>query len=247
MLYLVDAGNVIKKMYYSKSRNWDNALNSLIERFDKIESFGDKLIICFDSIGYGTFRKEVNLNYKATRITDNDANAFTRYAELRLNDKYTCYMGPKYEADDVVCTFCHLYPDENIRIISADKDFYSLLESFRVEIVKHIWKLNDTYNVLDLLKEFPLNKPSHFNNVKAIMGDGSDNIEGIKGVGPKTACRLIENCTCQKEIDEVVLDTYPDFYDQYKKNYEMVYKVDIDKEKLITGSELSKIIMENTK
>ena len=245
MLYLVDASNVIKKMYFSKNRDWNLALDTLIDRFEKIEEYGDRLIFCLDSIGCGTYRKEVSSEYKATRTPDHDANAFTRYAELNLNDEYKCYMSPGYEADDVVCTFCHLYPNEKIRIMSSDKDFYSLLENNRIEITKHIWKLSDTYTAKDLLSEFNIHKPAYFNNIKALMGDGSDNIEGLKGVGPKTACKLISRCRSQEEIDNVVFQTYPDFYDKYVKNYKLVYKYDIDEDKLITGEELKNIILEN--
>jgi len=85
------------------------------------------------------------------------------------------------EADDVIAELTRIYKNDNIIIVSADADFKQLL-SDNVMIYNHLKK--KTQYLTDIKKE--LGNPFNIIWQKAIVGDKSDNIDGIKGVGLKT-------------------------------------------------------------
>ena len=97
-----------------------------------------------------------------------------------------------FEADDAIATvvarLTKANPDLRIRIVSKDKDLAQLLEDGRVEIFDvHTDKLTD----VAALKEEKGITPAQVIDMLALMGDTSDNVPGVPGIGPKTAAELI--------------------------------------------------------
>ena len=110
---------------------------------------------------------------------------------------------PGYEADDIIGTVTESVLDKKIQsyIVSGDKDFMQLINDkiFFTPLVKEI--LPDIYDKDGVIKKWGL-PPEKIIDLLALMGDSSDNVPGVAGVGVKTAVKLL------KEYDNIesVLD-----------------------------------------
>ena len=104
-----------------------------------------------------------------------------------LNIKSIKVIG--YEADDIISTLTYiLHKEHEIIIASSDKDMNQLLVYQNVKIYNPAKKC--FFDADDCFNKFQVS-PKNFTFYQAFVGDSSDNIQGIKGVGPKTAVKLI--------------------------------------------------------
>lgn len=92
-----------------------------------------------------------------------------------------------FEADDIVAT-CVLQSNENICIVSSDKDYYQLLEP-GVTLYDAIKE--KSMDLESFRQETGLTAPQQWIDTAALMGDAGDNIFGVPGIGEKTAIKLI--------------------------------------------------------
>jgi len=176
-------------------------LNSL---FSIIEQYNFDCVIPVYDRG-GNWRKKEDSEYKADRERSSDAH----YADLGLLVEEvlpTLGFAPcgveGFEADDIIATIArksHAYRE--IFILTCDQDLLQLVNN-RVKVIlfnsaKKV-KLVDIDGVVDIFGVFP----SEVKYFKALAGDSSDNVAGIKGIGPKTAVKIIQECTPSLE-DEV--------------------------------------------
>ncbi len=96
-----------------------------------------------------------------------------------------------YEADDVIASLAHLAKAQNLetKIISHDKDLYQLIDAntFLFDPIKNV-EIREP----ECMNKFGV-MPKDFIDYQSLVGDPSDNVPGIKGVGAKTACKLIEH------------------------------------------------------
>ncbi|MDW7672298.1 MAG: DNA polymerase I, partial [Bacillota bacterium] len=100
-----------------------------------------------------------------------------------------------FEADDLIGTLARLAESDGITstIVSGDKDVLQLVsDKTRVLITKKGISQMDEYDPQKLEEEYGI-PVAHFIDLKGLMGDSSDNIPGIPGVGPKTATKLIQS------------------------------------------------------
>ncbi|MDP6764135.1 MAG: DNA polymerase I [Planctomycetota bacterium] len=155
----------------------------------------ERIAVAFDPPGK-TFRHEQFADYKATRqrmpeeLVDqlDDVRAIVRGHGIPI------FEVPGYEADDVIGT---LATDAEARgwevmLVSGDKDFMQLV-SERVKIY-NVFKpgIDLLIEDADAVREKFGCDPAHVIDVLAIMGDASDNVPGVKGIGEKGAIKLIE-------------------------------------------------------
>lgn len=105
----------------------------------------------------------------------------------------TMVIQPGYEADDIIATLARSFSAEGIdvKIVTGDKDLFQLL-SDRIHIVRPTKgsALEDEIGPEYLKKRFGL-EPGQIVDLLALMGDSSDNIPGVQGVGEKTALKLL--------------------------------------------------------
>ena len=171
-----------------------NALYGFIQMMNKIikEENPSYILVAFDK--GKTFRHEKYKDYKAGRAAMPD--------ELRLQfpEAKTVLdtMGIKYfeidqyEADDIIGTVSKIVDQEDefiATIISSDKDLLQLISD---EVTVKLLKQNDS--IMMTKEEFRnvyQTDPIHMIDLKALMGDSSDNIPGVKGIGEKTAVQLL--------------------------------------------------------
>lgn len=95
------------------------------------------------------------------------------------------------EADDVIATLTHRRTDRPVRIMSADRDYYQLLRGEHVRIINRSRKASQRIITGDQVRERYGIAPSQWCDYRALTGDVSDNIPGVKGIGAKTAARLL--------------------------------------------------------
>ena len=163
--------------------------------------FDPTRIICvLDGKGSSVNRKNINPNYKAhrtnTRITnwgmfDSKAEEYESLAAQvdRLKDYLDCLPVQtlemeKLEADDIIAYIALQASKSNkkVTIVSSDKDFLQLVNN-SVEVYSPIKKATITENNV---KDFIGVIPENYNIVKALLGDNSDGLSGVKGLGIKT-------------------------------------------------------------
>ena len=204
-IILVDGNNLLFRSYYATAYTGNlmknskgfptNALFGFTHMINKIlhEEKPTHIIVAFDK--GKTFRHEKYADYKGGRGETPD--------ELKMQfpvaKELLTYMGIKYyeidnyEADDIIGTFAKFCDDEDEfigTIVSSDKDLLQLISS---DVDIKLLKQKDyiRYNEESFKRAYGI-EPIRIVDLKALMGDSSDNIPGVKGIGEKTALKLLQ-------------------------------------------------------
>jgi len=164
----------------------------------------DYIVFALDSKEEG-FRKKIYREYKANRPTPPE----DLVAQLEVAIKWIEKMGFKtlskagYEADDVIATLMRIAKEQEIlgKMVSSDKDLYQLLDDEK--IVLYDWVKKKEIGESGCIEKFGV-PPKYFVDFQALIGDSSDNIPGVPGIGPKTASKIINEYHTLEEVYENV-------------------------------------------
>lgn len=205
-IILVDGNNLLFRSYYATAYSGNfmknskgfptNALYGFTNMINKIinEECPTYMIVAFDK--GKTFRHEKYEQYKDGRIEmpDELKVQFPLAKELLTNMGIKYYECDNYEADDIIGTFAKYCDEEEDfigTIVSSDKDLLQLI-SHDVDIKLLKQKDYIRYNEKSFKDAYGI-EPINIIDLKALMGDSSDNIPGVKGIGEKTALKLLHD------------------------------------------------------
>lgn len=160
-----------------------------------IQQKPEYLLVAFDMHG-PTFRHEEYSEYKAGRkATPDELRAqFAIIRELLPSMGITICECMHYEADDILGTFARVANENGVDalLVTGDRDALQLIsEHTHVLMTKKGISETVEYDKKVLFEQYGL-EPCQMLDLKALMGDGSDNIPGIAGIGEKTALKLLE-------------------------------------------------------
>ncbi|MBN1298785.1 MAG: DNA polymerase I [Actinobacteria bacterium] len=217
-IILVDSNNIAYRAFYAlpqtimtSTGQITNAVYGFTSMLIKIieDKKPDVIICAFDSKG-PTFRHAVYDGYKATRkkMPDELSNQISLLKEVASVMNIQSIEVDGYEADDIIATLarkCSKSFDEVI-ILSSDKDILQLV-SGNIKVLALKKGITDTFlfNSSEVENKFGV-EPERIKDLLALMGDSSDNIPGIPGIGPKTAADLLNKFKTVKGIYEYIDD-----------------------------------------
>ena len=212
-LLIIDGNSILNRAYYgirpltAPDGTPTNAvygfLNILLKHLDE-ESY-DYLCVAFD-VKEKTFRHKRYELYKAQRkpAPEDFLVQLPLMKEVLAAMNCMCMELPGYEADDIIGTVSKICDQSDVEcnILTGDKDDLQLISDNKTVklVVTRMGRTTTTdYHPEQFREKYGI-EPSEFIDVKALMGDASDNIPGVAGVGEKTAMSLIQN---YKNIDYI--------------------------------------------
>ncbi|MBK9293159.1 MAG: DNA polymerase I [Oligoflexia bacterium] len=213
-VYLVDVSSLFFRSFYAirqlnNSKGIPtNALYGFLSVITKLlkEHKPDSIAFCFDRPESG-FREEIYEDYKANRSEPPDdlIKQFPYLPILAQALSIKCFDKKGYEADDIIGTLAQKAKKNGseVVIVSSDKDFAQLVEPG----VKIFDPAKEIYmDALEVRSKFGV-EPNQIIDYLALIGDSSDNVPGVDGVGPKAAQKLLnefENLdNIYKHIDDI--------------------------------------------
>ncbi len=215
-LLIIDGNSILNRAYYgirmlnAPDGTPTNAvygfLNILFKNLE--EDAPDYLCVAFD-VKEKTFRHKMYDLYKAQRkpAPEDFLVQLPLIKEVLAAMNCVCLEKAGYEADDIIGTVSRLCEEQGVEcfILTGDKDDLQLAsEITKIKLV--VTRMGNTettiYDAQQVAEKYAVT-PSEFIDVKALMGDSSDNIPGVKGIGEKTAFSLIEK---YKSLDEIYKD-----------------------------------------
>lgn len=230
---LVDGNNLLFRSYFATAYSGNmmknskgfptNGLYGLVNMLNKIirEEKPEYMLVAFDK--GKTFRHEKYLDYKGGRneTPDDLKKQFSVAKKLVPLMGIKCFEIDNYEADDIIGTYSKMAlidPEFETTIVSSDKDLLQLInEETEVKLLKQ--KDYIRMNEETFMETYGI-KPIRMIDLKGLMGDASDNIPGVKGIGEKTALKLLQE------------------YDSLENVYENIDNIKgATKQKLIDGKE----------
>ncbi|MEN9767495.1 MAG: polymerase, partial [Cyanobacteriota bacterium] len=218
LLLLVDGHSLAFRSFYAFSKGGEGGLSTkegvptsvtygfLKALLDNCKGLAPQgVVIAFDT-AEPTFRHEADEAYKAHRDEApehffQDLGNLQQILQQAL-DIPLC-MAPGYEADDVLGTLANRAANSGwrVRILSGDRDLFQLVDDQRDIAVLYMGggPYAKSSGPLEVRREGVVAKlgvtPEEVVDLKALTGDSSDNIPGVKGVGPKTAINLLQAYT----------------------------------------------------
>lgn len=204
-IVLIDGNNLMFRSYYATAYAGNlmknskgfvtNALYGFANMMNKIihEEEFSYILVAFDK--GKTFRHDTYSLYKAGRIeTPADLkNQFPKAKEMLDAMGIKWYETDGYEADDIIGTLSKIATDNDYEtlIVSSDRDLLQLInDKVTVKLLKtkdYIMMTKDAF-----VSEYNL-EPIKIIDLKGLQGDKSDNIPGVKGIGEKTALKLLQD------------------------------------------------------
>lgn len=206
-LYVIDGNSLLFRAYFATSftgnimRTKDgfptNAIFGFSNMITKILSSledDDRIIVCFDT-GKKTFRHQQFSEYKAQRKeTDEDLVVQLPVARTLLKAMGVFYYEQEgFEADDIAGSIAKKASKLNIKTYcyTSDKDYLQLIDdNISIKMVRKGLTDIEEMNEITLKEKMGLT-PEQIKDYKGLMGDPSDNLKGIPGVGEKTAVKLL--------------------------------------------------------
>ncbi len=203
---LVDGNNLLFRSYYATAYSGNfmknskdfptNALYGFVNMINKIinDEKPEYMLVAFDK--GKTFRHDKYEDYKAGRIEmpNELKQQFPVAKEILTNLGIKWFEIENYEADDIVGTLAKMIDEsEDYKglIVSSDKDLLQLITD------KVVMKMLKTKDYVMMTKETFFETygltPEKMIDIKALQGDSSDNIPGVKGIGEKTALKLLQD------------------------------------------------------
>ena len=215
-ILVIDGNSIINRAFYgirpltTKAGKHTNAIygmvNMISKQLDAVKP--DYAVAAFD-VKHPTFRHEMFTEYKAGRHPT-PPELLSQFADAK---ECLSLMGitvlelPGWEADDIqgtIAKMAHLDSDTKSYVFSGDRDLLQLIDD-KVTIL--LATNSDTLSMDEdaFFAKYSI-KPSEFVDMKALMGDSSDNIPGVAGIGEKTAASLIQNFASLDGIYENIDD-----------------------------------------
>ena len=215
-ILVIDGNSIINRAYYgiriltTKSGKFTNAIygmvNMITRQLDAVKP--DYCAVAFD-IKHPTFRHEMYDGYKAGRHPTPpellsqfpDAKECLKLMGIKVLEL------PGWEADDIqgtIAKMAHDVKDTESYVLSGDRDLLQLIDD---KVTVLLATNNDTVTMRrdEFVEKYGV-EPHLFVDMKALMGDSSDNIPGVAGVGEKTAQGLIQNFGTLEGIYENIED-----------------------------------------
>ena len=261
-LYLIDGHALAYRTYFAMATTGGTSLRTssgeptaaifgfmsvLLRLLEKEKP--EYLAVAFDT--GKTFRNDIFPEYKATRAKMPDE---LREQIVRISEIIDAFDIPRLEkegaeADDVLGTIAHQAVEKGlgVKIITGDRDLLQLV-SDRIIVNLPGRSMSDArdYNVKDVIEKMGV-RPDQVIDLKALMGDSSDNIPGVAGIGQKTAEKLLEEYGTLDAVYEHLDDIAPRYRTKLEKDKEIAYlsqalatihtdiKVQLDLEKASTA------------
>lgn len=209
----IDGNSIMNRAFYgikmlsNKQGVFTNALTGFMNIYLKVTSDikPDAVAAAFD-LRSPTFRHKANAAYKATRkgMPDELAQQMPLIKEILDDIGVSVVECEGYEADDILGTFSKLCTDkgDECYILTGDRDSLQLINN-NVTVLLHSTKDLIRYTPDKFTEDYGL-KPLQLIDLKALMGDSSDNISGVKGIGEKTASALIKDFHSVEELYEAL-------------------------------------------
>ena len=235
-IILVDGNNLLFRSYYATAYTGNimknskgfptNGLFGFVNMINKIinEEKPEYMMVAFD-IGK-TFRHEKYEEYKGGRIeTPDDLKKQFPVAKEILKAMGIKYLECEgYEADDIVGTYARMVDEDKnfvATIVSSDKDLLQLIsDEVSVKLLKskdYMMMTPDSfYDVYGI-------KPIRMIDLKSLMGDSSDNIPGVKGIGEKTALKLLHEYDTLEGVYENIDNIKGSVHDKLVNDKEMAF------------------------
>jgi DNA polymerase-1 len=164
--------------------------------FEIIEKFKPHyMIVTFDTSA-PTFRKEMYEGYKANRTAapDDFVIQMPMLTEIVNAFEIPIFQKPGFEADDLIGTLARQASEQGLEvgIVTGDRDLLQLVnEHVTVYLPHHDQTGLRKYDVAETIEKYGI-RPDQIVDYKGMVGDTSDNIPGIKGMGPKGAAKLLQ-------------------------------------------------------
>ena len=234
-LLLIDGNSILNRAFYglpdmtnSQGLHTNAILGFLNIMFKFLEEENPThLAVAFD-LKAPTFRHKMFADYKGTRkgMPDELQEQVPVIREVLKAMNIPLMMEEGYEADDLLGTMSVLGEQAGfeVKIVSGDRDLLQLATKkvqIRIPKTNRAGTVVEDYYEDDVLEKYQVT-PKEFIDVKALMGDASDNIPGIPGIGEKTATKLIKEFqsieNAYAHIDEVkpnrAKNNLQEYYDQ---------------------------------
>lgn len=200
-LLAIDGNSIMNRAFYgirvlsSSKGEYTNALtgfmNIYLKEFEELKP--DCVAVAFD-LRSPTFRHKANATYKANRkgMPEELAQQMPLIKELLTDLGIKIIECEGYEADDILGTLSRIFADSGNEcyILTGDRDSFQLVDD-KVTVRLAGTKETKVYTPQRIRDEYGVS-PRQMIEVKALMGDSSDNISGVKGIGEKTALSLIQ-------------------------------------------------------
>ena len=235
---VIDSNSIFNRAFYgikllsTKTGKFTNAIYGFIVTLEKLKTqINPDIIICAFDLPQKTFRNEIYSGYKQNR------HGMPHELASQLPDLKNLieYLGYKiitcagYEADDILGTIaniCNKNNDYKCILATGDRDILQLVSknvNVNMAVTRNQKTETTLYDEFKIKEEYGIS-PSQLIDVKALQGDTSDNIPGVKGIGQKTALKLI------KEYQNI---------DNIYNNIDLLPIKDTLKNKLLEGKDLA--------
>lgn len=239
VILLIDASSLIFRAFFAiphlstKSGKPTNVLHGLARMLTSLlRNPCDYAAACLDR-PEPTFRHEKYAEYKAHRppVPDALTAQFAPAYEMMEGFGIRCVEKQGYEADDIIATLCGLAGKENMdaQIITGDMDALQLVSPHvKVCVPAKGVSAPVEYDEVKVKERYGIT-PLQMTDYKALVGDPSDNIKGVPGIGQKTAAQLLNRygnlehlIECMHELPEKVKVRLKEHQQQALLNKELV-------------------------
>ena len=183
------------------------------------------MAICFEGKNSKDRRQSIDENYKANRSSDEPVNGFWNQLNefeyiLKLMGM-PCIRVDGQEADDTLSDLAHTFTgrgmDGNMLVVSEDHDMYQCLR-YDVDMYRSMKK--EIITLHDFEEWYDGIPPWRYPEIQALTGCDTGNVEGIRGIGDKTAKKILLDCETIAEVAQH--PKVKDHKDQFLRNFELV-------------------------
>ncbi len=203
-VYLLDASIYIFRSYFALPPNWESKEGYSTEAVYGYTCFLIEFIrrvrgrqpifmaAAFDESLGSCFRNEIYDDYKCSRALPDEELAFQLQGCRDVSEilGIACFASERYEADDLIGSLAKAVRSDNapVRIVTKDKDLSQLVS----HVSDSLWDYADDQLLFrnDVIGKFGV-PPEKIADYLALVGDSSDDIPGVPGVGPKTAVAIL--------------------------------------------------------
>ena len=245
-LLIIDGFNLLSRGYFATAYNkiedqlpknsaglYTNGLHVFLQKlFNLIEEYQTThLVVAWDVKREDTARR----SELAPALIQQHETLKTVLDQIGIK-QYT--MAP-HEADDIIGSITNMWSTNmqaDCLIYSNDKDFYQLLNQHTSQVFNKK-RVETFYTINDFRTEFGI-EPSQWIDVKALLGDSSDNVPGVAGVGAKSALPLIQMYQSVENIYQLLPDLDPKFKRNIKKLIEGKEMAEVSKELVTINQDL---------